>query len=68
MTRIHSLSHGVKQEATPYESVHTKTSPYHRIHTSKKNRIKDKTFRAIASRKYKQRLEELKINELEDEQ
>ena len=67
MTRIKSLSHGVTQIASPYESIHIKTSPYHRTHRSGKNKRPNKNYLSAKKSEYKRKLEELKVNELENE-
>lgn len=62
--RYKSLAHGIKN-ANPYEPWHTKKSPFHREHRSKKGR--EFRIRYEDSIALKRRLEELKIKELEDE-
>jgi hypothetical protein len=67
MTRVKSLSHGIKTIANPFESPHIKTSPYHRTHRSPKNKRPDAKYKADLARDYKKRKEEIKLTELENE-
>ena len=62
--RYKSLAHGIK-DADPYNPYHSKVSPYHREHRSKKGRAMKYTYDATIA--YKKKVEELKLKELENE-
>ncbi len=64
--RIKSFAHGAG-DANPFEPYHTKVSPFHREHRSKKGRTKPiPHYGGVVI--YKQKLKKLKEKELEDEE
>lgn len=60
MTRVHSLSHGIKEFGNPYTTpIPLAKSAFHRVHRSKKNQNKGGYKRRKQRIDYKKRLEEL---------
>lgn len=63
--RHKSLTHGVKQVASPYEPWVLKTSPFHREHRSKKGRRKKSKNLYKLALQFKRKKETLLLKELD---